>query len=176
MRRKPFAAAVLVVVSWTCYSISLADRSVQQLFQDSILVVRASVNAINGQCGPRYCIFRATLAVSSVEKGAHDLNAPLEVCSFPQLHLGQSYYLFIRTGEPSIDGTVPCSLDVPHDGAFSEFGERSYRFSSPDTSLVIKHQDDVVQVTAKLEPTFSRDLESAKLNSEGMTPGSLPDQ
>jgi len=144
---------------------SLSDRSIETLFSESVAIVDAKTESVEGSCNPDYCNFQYTLEIISLEKGSFQEKGELKICSDTALDLGLRYTIFLELGHNDLHGKSLCNYNIPRDGVFARFGHRVYRYGSPDVSILIEYEGELYQTKSVLVRDFDENFYKMK-NSE----------
>lgn len=163
----------LVVLIWmallnSAQATSVADRTVAELYRESVYVVQGSIDRVEGVCESLSCMTKYTVKLQKIFKSRNEDKA-IFVCSTQPLALGETYTLFVGSNAGDAGEAELCNLILLVDGVFiAEASGRYYRYMSLDglnRSVVLDGRKFLTYLVE--EPEFEEELRLVAKGSDG---------
>lgn len=154
-----------LVATGEVLALSIADRTVSELYEDAQAITEARITEIEGKCvSNRECPgYRLGAVVKRMLKGSAPATSTISICSLIPLDLNVTYTLFLFDAKDSPADDYRCKYILSRDGAFEKRGDYTYRVRSHESAVIVarfgeSYYTDAIRVTdfdEKLAENFS---------------------
>lgn len=160
-------SVILMIYMCDVRATSLADRSLDELFEVSVALLSIKVSSEKSECTESKCIYRSDIEVRETIKG--DLAASrISICSLYPLGVQKIYYIFLVRGAAEDTYGMRCDYVALADGIIKDdLDETYYRYMSPNAYGRLVDFEGATYRTSEIEdPVFARKLSGWRLLSK----------